>query len=109
MSVAEMLGRRSASASLRIGRSAAHRRAAHRRAAHRRIEVRVIVSGVEEDAFAVSRPDTLAQALKPILRHLDGRTVVEMVGVERRTSLFGSAERSQPLADLAEAMAFVSG
>ena len=98
MRVAEVLERTSAGVSLRIGRFATIRT----------VEVRIVVSGIEEDAFAASRTDTLIRALRPILKHLDGSAVVEMVGVELAPPLFGSSEARQPLADLSEAIAFLT-
>ncbi len=97
MSVAEEIGRASAGAFLRRGRLAPRRT----------VEVRILVSGREEDAFAASRAGTLVKALEPILKHLDGRAAVEIVGVERSAPFLGSRERRQPLADVAEAVAFL--
>lgn len=76
-------------------------------APRRLVEVRVLASGLEQDSFTASRIDTLVRALRPIERHLDGRAELEMVAVERLTSIFGSTERRELLDDLADAIAFL--
>jgi hypothetical protein len=76
-------------------------------APRRTVEVRIVVAGHEEDAFAVSHADTLIRVLALMLKHLDNPATIKLSGVERAAVPLDSSRRSVQLADLDEAIAFL--